>query len=61
MCKGLKVHEPNAWHLVHCDESSLKRVVKGLVMGVSNGKITNEVESVEKVSMPELVATGDCF
>lgn len=46
---------------MHSDECSFEGVVEGIVVGVSDGEVANEVEAFTEVSVPELVASGESF
>lgn len=34
--QSLEIHNPDPGHFVHCDKSAFERVVKGIILGVSN-------------------------
>lgn len=37
---------------MHGDEGSLERVVEGFVLGVRDGKVSNEVEALAEIGVP---------
>lgn len=37
---------------MHGDQGSLERVVEGFVLGVRDGKVSNEVESLAEIGVP---------
>lgn len=44
---------------MHSHEASLEGVVEGVVVRVSDGEVTNDLEPLAEVSVPELVASGE--
>lgn len=57
--ESMEVHDPDPGHLVHGDESSLEGVVEGFVLGVSDGKVADELEALAEIGVPKLVASGE--
>lgn len=53
--EGAEVHEPDAGHLMHGDESPLEGVVERLVGRVRDGEGADEVEALPEIGVPEFV------